>query len=579
VGNTQPGTATVVAAQAGDQRALDELVAGYLPLVYNVVGRALAGHSDVDDVVQETMLRVVDGLGQLRSPESFRSWLVAIAMRQVRDRGRRVVRAPEPVPDVADPGADFVDLTLLRLELSGQRREVAEATRWLEGNDRELLSVWWLEASGELTRAELAAALDITPQHAAVRVQRVKARLAAGRTVVRVLRAEPRCPELDVVLRGWDGRPTAAWRRRIAQHTRDCPLCESAWRDQVPAERLLAGLALVPLPAAVLPSVVWPTVRTTRWWRGLVSKPVAAGAAAVVAAGVTGAIVMSPATPSPSPQPAAAPVAGVITSSATTSATTSSPTPPPSSVTTPPPTVPTTTTTTPVGPRYGSVIDTADEAPDPLRPPAPLPVRPAGEVAATGGTYADPQKGWIGGRYVMMRRGEHVVLSGRGYIQVRYEIAWFNRPGGMVMPTWTGLKGKLFHVASGGGHRMDDTKPGNPPENTWMGQPTVGSSGPASGYVVLPEGAQQMWQNEFFYLDGEVTLTNNERGADYNITATPKTWDEVTADITLPPPGGQWPVRYGLVRDTGDDGAPVPRYLTRTTPADAAQVPQMSTVD
>jgi hypothetical protein len=143
------------------------------------------------------------------------------------------------------------------------------------------------------------------------------------------------------------------------------------------------------------------------------------------------------------------------------------------------------------------------------------------------------------------------------------------------------LQGKLFHVASGGLRRMDDVKPGNPPENTWMGQPTVGSSGPASGYVGLPEGAQQMWQNEFFYLDGEVTLTNNERGADYNITATPKTWDEVTADITTPPPaepGTKGWVRYGLVRDTGDDGAPVPQYLTRETPADRATVAQQSAV-
>jgi hypothetical protein len=228
------------------------------------------------------------------------------------------------------------------------------------------------------------------------------------------------------------------------------------------------------------------------------------------------------------------------------------------------------------------VVDGVDQAPDRFTPPGPLPVRPAGEVTAVGGTYADPRKGWIGGRYVMMRRGEHVVLSGRGYVQVRYEIAWFNRPGSMVMPTWTGLRGKLFHVASGGLRRMDDPKPGNPPENTWMGQPTVGSSGPASGYVVLPEGAQQMWQNEFFYLDGEVTLGNNERGADYNITATPRTWAEVTADITTPPPADPaakgW-VRYGQVRDTGDDGAPVPQYLTREQPEDRAQVPRQSTVE
>ena len=54
----QPDTATVVAARAGDPAAIDRLVAGYLPLVYTIVGRALDGHADVDDVVQDTMLRV-----------------------------------------------------------------------------------------------------------------------------------------------------------------------------------------------------------------------------------------------------------------------------------------------------------------------------------------------------------------------------------------------------------------------------------------------------------------------------------------------------------------------------------------
>ena len=52
----------VIDARAGDQESLDELVARYLPLVYNIVGRALAGQGDVDDVVQETMLRLVRGL-------------------------------------------------------------------------------------------------------------------------------------------------------------------------------------------------------------------------------------------------------------------------------------------------------------------------------------------------------------------------------------------------------------------------------------------------------------------------------------------------------------------------------------
>ena len=147
---------TIAAAQAGDRRALDELVAGWLPLVYNIVGRALNGHADVDDVVQETMLRAVDHLGSLRDPDSFRSWLVAIAMRQIRDRARAAESTDRLADESAGDAADFAELTVLRLQLEGQRREVAEAVRWLDDEDRQLLSLWWLEVAGELTRRELA---------------------------------------------------------------------------------------------------------------------------------------------------------------------------------------------------------------------------------------------------------------------------------------------------------------------------------------------------------------------------------------------------------------------------------------
>src|SRR5690606_33002227 len=89
-----PGRETVEAAQRGDTHAQDELVAAYLPLVYNIVGRALNGHPDVDDVVQETMLRALAALGSLEDPDGFRSWLVAIAMNQLRRHWRDHRTAP-----------------------------------------------------------------------------------------------------------------------------------------------------------------------------------------------------------------------------------------------------------------------------------------------------------------------------------------------------------------------------------------------------------------------------------------------------------------------------------------------------
>src|ERR1700728_2908908 len=118
-----PDVATVVAAQRGDRRALDVLATAYLPLVYNIVGRAMNGHPDVDDVVQETMFRAVRGVGELRDPAAFRSWLVAIAIRQVRDSYRDRLAQP-PTGGAGAPPPDLGQTTIEPLRVSCPRPEV-----------------------------------------------------------------------------------------------------------------------------------------------------------------------------------------------------------------------------------------------------------------------------------------------------------------------------------------------------------------------------------------------------------------------------------------------------------------------
>lgn len=254
-GSPIPDAAVVGAARAGDDRALDVLVDAYLPLIYNIVGRALDVPSEIDDVVQDVMLEMVRDLHLLREPEAFRSWLVAIAMRQVRGHWRQRRTVPDAAgfeeTAVADPGADFVDLTIISLGLSDQRREVAAATRWLDAEDRHLLALWWLEAAGQLTRAELAVAMESTPPQVAVLVHRTKARLESARTVVRALEAYPHCQGLAELCVAWDGQPDGLWRKRIARHVRECPSCDALQMDMIPAESLLAGLSLVPIPLAL----------------------------------------------------------------------------------------------------------------------------------------------------------------------------------------------------------------------------------------------------------------------------------------------------------------------------------------
>ncbi|MFF1508244.1 sigma-70 family RNA polymerase sigma factor [Streptomyces sp. NPDC058326] len=248
----------VVAAQAGDDRAREELIAAYLPLLYNIVGRALSGHADADDVVQETLLRVVRDLPALRAPESFRSWLVSITLRQINTHWHRqrtladrttVIDEALRVPNV---GGVLEDVTILRLRMSDERRHAVEAGRWLDPDHRVLLSLWWQECAGLLSRQDIADAMGLSVAHTGVRVQRMREQWELSRTIVAALEADPRCPSLNETVVGWDGLRTSVWRKRIARHTRDCPICTATTAERVPAELLLLSLAPLAVPAALV---------------------------------------------------------------------------------------------------------------------------------------------------------------------------------------------------------------------------------------------------------------------------------------------------------------------------------------
>ncbi|MFK8912669.1 RNA polymerase sigma factor, partial [Streptomyces sp. YS-3] len=277
----------VVAAQAGDERAREELVAAYLPLLYNIVGRALSGHADVDDVVQETLLRVVRDLPALRAPESFRSWLVSITIRQIsthRERQRAVTGRTAVLDEadgIPDPGAVPEDMTILRLHMSDERRQVVEAGRWLDPDHRVLLSLWLQEGAGLLSRDDIAAATGLTVAHVGVRLQRMREQLELSRTIVTALAADPRCPRLDETVVGWDGGRTSVWRKRIARHTRACPVCAATTTTRVPPELLLLSFAPLAVPAGLVAVLAAKGLLsgTAAGAAGLAAAPVAAGTA------------------------------------------------------------------------------------------------------------------------------------------------------------------------------------------------------------------------------------------------------------------------------------------------------------
>ncbi|MFI2105047.1 sigma-70 family RNA polymerase sigma factor [Isoptericola sp. NPDC019693] len=305
------GTADlVVRAQGGDRVALGELLGAHLPLVRGVVARGLgddgACAADVDDVVQETMLRAMTSLGAVRDPARFRSWLLAIAYRQMQDHHR--ARRGRPVPDdpaltrVADPEPSPDVRATVDVVAADQRRGLVAAGRWLDPAHQGVLGLWWQEACGELGRGDLARALGVGRRHAAVRVQRMRAQLATARGIGLALDAVPRCAGLDRAAAGWDGTPSPLWRKRLDRHVRDCPACSGLAAALVPPERLVPAIGLVAVPAGAAEETVRGLLDAGApaahgWWHALadqlrdgwdavVARPVAAvTATAVVVAG------------------------------------------------------------------------------------------------------------------------------------------------------------------------------------------------------------------------------------------------------------------------------------------------------
>lgn len=168
----QDDAALIAAWRMGDEQAAAELVRRHARALARFLAAAGARDADLDDVVQETLIRAFRGLGAFRGQCQFRTWLLTIGGNVLKDAGRRAQRR-QVVPlddDLRSPEGDPHDDAVAR---EAERRLEAGLVR-LPRLQRE---VFLLRAQQGLEYEEIASALETTPGAARVHYHHAVKRL------------------------------------------------------------------------------------------------------------------------------------------------------------------------------------------------------------------------------------------------------------------------------------------------------------------------------------------------------------------------------------------------------------------
>jgi RNA polymerase sigma-70 factor (ECF subfamily) len=91
----------VAAAQAGDRRALDQLLRREQPRIHTLCRRMTGNDTDALDAAQDALIAIVRGLPRYDGRAAFSTWAYRVATNACLDELRRRKRRPVPVDDTA----------------------------------------------------------------------------------------------------------------------------------------------------------------------------------------------------------------------------------------------------------------------------------------------------------------------------------------------------------------------------------------------------------------------------------------------------------------------------------------------
>ena len=255
-------------AQAGNRRALEELIQRHQAQIYGFGLKMCGNAEDAKDVLQETLLTMARGLPGFRSESSLSTWLYTIARNACIKMHRRSKFAPEKVSSfesgaaggmnaVADP-ARAADEVLAAKQVE---RALGQAIDELEPMYREVLMLRDVDG---LTAPEVAEVLGVTPQAVKSRLHRarlsVRARVEPLLGIPRDLPKAPgTCPDaLTLLSECLEDEISADLCAQLETHLESCGHCRGACDT---LKRTLA-LCRASATATEVPPPVQDSVRT-----------------------------------------------------------------------------------------------------------------------------------------------------------------------------------------------------------------------------------------------------------------------------------------------------------------------------
>jgi RNA polymerase sigma factor (sigma-70 family) len=242
----------VAAIVAGDPAGLAEAYDRYATPLYSFCRTMLREPADAADAVQDTFVIAAPRMAGLRDPERLRPWLYAVARNECYRRLRVGSQHAsfEEAPDVTDEAADVA----ADVERADLRALVSDALGGVGPTEREVLE---LQLRQGLSAGEVADVLGVSRNHAHALLSRARDQLETSLGALVVARTGRRdCPELDAMLRDWDGALTVLMRKRLNRHVERCDVCSGRRRQAVSPAMLLgiAPIAALPLLAGGLPA-------------------------------------------------------------------------------------------------------------------------------------------------------------------------------------------------------------------------------------------------------------------------------------------------------------------------------------